>query len=62
MKKIYEVKIEKLSADWGRFEGWEILGFYASKASAEFARAKALQHKNPIIEGRVEIVEHDLIP
>lgn len=27
MKKIYEIKVAKISFDWGKFEGYETIGF-----------------------------------
>lgn len=51
---IYEIKQAKLSFDWGRFEGYEIIGYWANKKTAEEI-ATALPRT--ITEGEVIITE-----
>lgn len=39
--KVYEVRVEKVSADWGRHEGWENVAYTLTEAKAvEVATAK----------------------
>jgi len=46
MMKVYEVRMEKVSADWGRFEGWENVAYTISEAKAEeIATAKKAEIK-----------------
>ena len=60
MMKVYEVKMEMLSSDWGRFEGYKTIGYYASRAKAEAEAEKAYANRCKIVEGNVEIVEHEV--
>ena len=60
MKKIYEVRMEKLSSDWGRFEGWKTIGYYTSREKAEAEAEKAYANRCWVIEGETEIVEHEV--
>ena len=56
MMKIYKVEQEILSFDWGRFEGYEEIGYFDSKEKAEAAKAEA-EAKKSIVRGEVEITE-----
>lgn len=60
MMKVYEVRMEVLSSDWGRFEGWKTIGYYISKAKAEAEAEKAYTNRCKIVEGKTEILEHEV--
>lgn len=69
MMKVYEVRIEKVSADWGRHEGWKNVAYTINKERAEeIATAKKAEiavmptwwmvyGKTAKGEPRVEVVE-----
>ena len=55
--KIYKVEIASLSYDWGRFEGWRLLGYYTTKAKAEQVAKEAYENRCPIDTGKAQITE-----
>ena len=59
--KIYKAKIEKLSFDWGRFEGWHEIGYYADKTKAEKAGKDFADNHEKIDFGEVKIEEIEVI-
>jgi len=58
--KAYKVEIEKLSCDWGRFEGWKLVGYYTKKNKAERMAVEAYANRNPIDTGRTRITEIEI--
>lgn len=45
--KVYEVKLEKVTGDWGRFAGWERIALTLNKEKAEeIATAKREEAAN----------------
>ena len=59
--KVYRVKIEKLTSDWGRFDGWRELGYYVNKAKAEEVGKDFSDSHNHIDFGKVKIDEIEVI-
>ena len=58
MMKIYKVQQEKLSFDWGRFEGYVEIGYYTTKERAEQVKEETLaETKGDICRGEVKIIE-----
>lgn len=55
--KAYKVEIEKLSSDWGRFEGWKLIGYYTNREKAERMAAEAYYNRNYIDTGRTRVTE-----
>lgn len=44
--RLYEVRVEKVSADWGRHEGYETIGFCVNENKAnEVAKTFAEKHE-----------------
>ena len=58
--KAYKVEIEKLSCDWGRFEGWKLVGYYTKKKKAERMAAETYANRNHIDTGRTRITEIEI--
>ena len=57
MMKIYRVEIEKLTADWGRFDGYILIGHYLNKEKAERVANEKYNNRCPIVEGKTRITE-----
>lgn len=59
--KAYKVEIEKLSADWGRFKGWELIGYYTNEKKANRIAKEKYEERCAIDHGntRVTIIEID---
>lgn len=55
--KIYKVEIEELDYDWGRHEGWKLLGHYINKEKAEKVAKEAYENRCPIDTGEARIIE-----
>ena len=58
--KAYKVEIEKLSYDWGRPEGWRLIGYYTNKDKAEKKKKEAYANRNHIDTGRTRITEIEI--
>lgn len=58
--KAYKVEIEKLTFDWGRFDGWRLLGYYTNKDKAERTAKEAYENRNHIDTGRTRITEIEI--
>ena len=58
--KAYKVEIEELSFDWGRFEGWKLIGYYANKEKAEKIAAEAYENRCKVTAGETRIEEIDI--
>lgn len=58
--KAYKVEIEKLSWDWGKPEGWKLLGYYTNKDKAERIAKEAYENRNYIDTGRPLITEIEI--
>ena len=58
--KAYKVEIEKLSYDWGRPEGWRLIGYYTNKDKAEKTAKEAYANRNHIDTGRTRITEIEI--
>jgi len=55
--KIYKVEIERLTADWGRHDGWDLIGYFANKAKAECVAAEKYNNRCVIDTGKTRITE-----
>lgn len=53
--KAYKVEIEKLSADWGRFEGWELIGYYTNEKKANRIAKEKYEKRCTVIQGNTRI-------
>ncbi len=58
--KAYKVEIEKLTFDWGRHDGWRLLGYYANKEKAERIAKEAYENRDHIITGEPRITEIEI--
>ena len=58
--KAYKVEIEKLSFEWGRHIGWEVIGYYANKEKAEKIASDAYENRCKYVEGEVNISEIEI--
>lgn len=58
--KAYKVEIEKLSFDWGRFEGYRLIGYYTNKAKAERIAKKEYENRCKIDTGETKITEIEI--
>ena len=58
--KAYKVEIEKLTFDWGRHDGWRLLGYYTNKDKAERTAKEAYENRNHIDTGRTRITEIEI--
>ena len=57
MMKMYEVKITKLTADMGRFDGYELIGYYTKKEPAERVAEERYAKRCKVTRGEVKIAE-----
>lgn len=57
MMKIYKVELETLTYDWGRHEGWELIGYYVNKDKANKIAENAYKNRNKVVQGEVRITE-----
>lgn len=56
MMKIYKVELETLTYDWGRHEGWELIGYYTNKEKAERI-AEQYEENKGFLQGEVRLEE-----
>ena len=55
--KIYKVEIEKLSFEWGRFVGYELIGYYTDKDKAEKVAKDTYENRCAYVQGKTIITE-----
>ena len=55
--KAYKVEIERLTFDWGRHDGWRLLGYYTNKEKAERIAKEAYEKRDKIDTGKTRITE-----
>ena len=58
--KAYKVEIEKLSYDWGRFEGWKLVGYYTKRKKAERMAVETYEKRNKLVTGRTRVTEIEI--
>ena len=61
MKNVYILKTERLSWDWGRFEGYDIVGAFLTREAAEKEGEKIMATADKIIVGKYKIDEIPLL-
>ena len=61
IEKAYnEREIVKLTFDWGRHDGWRLLGYYTNKDKAERTAKEAYENRNHIDTGKTRITEIEI--
>ena len=58
--KAYKVEQERLSFDWGRFEGWDLVGYYFKKEKAEAIAKERYENRCKVVQGKVKITEIEI--
>jgi hypothetical protein len=58
--KAYRVEIEKLSFDYGRFEGYKLIGYYTNKEKAERIAKERYENRCKVVEGETQITEIEI--